>query len=327
MIPTSFVTSIDGAIIRNYVLSASSPTARFEFRGTVIVTSPSAPRVAAFSGRGPNSVTPQILKPDVIAPGVNILAAWTGARGPSKNKADTRRTEFNIMSGTSMACPHVTGLAAMLRKMHPFWSPSAIKSAIMTTATSLDNTLRTFIDLSTGLTSVPNIYGSGHVDAVEMLDPGLVYDAGINDYLDFFCNIGYNSTTIAKFVGSSSPPVDCRRRQLGNPGTLNYPSFSVLFTNTLRTVTYKRTVTNVGQDKNTLYEVSWNISPATVNVVVNPRFLAFTNAVTVLSYQVTFTSLTPTPKGAFGSLLWSNGLHNVTSPIAVMWGTSLHSDL
>ena len=58
-----------------------------------------SPVVAAFSSRGPNLVTPQILKPDVIGPGVNILAAWSGAIGPTGLEKDTRKTQFNIMSG------------------------------------------------------------------------------------------------------------------------------------------------------------------------------------------------------------------------------------
>ncbi|MBO8584323.1 S8 family serine peptidase, partial [Staphylococcus aureus] len=75
-----------------------------------------------------------ILKPDVIAPGVNILAAWTEAAGPTGLESDARKTEFNILSGTSMACPHVSGAAALLKSAHPDWSPAAIRSALMTTA-------------------------------------------------------------------------------------------------------------------------------------------------------------------------------------------------
>uniref|UniRef100_A0A0D9XHK8 Subtilisin-like protease n=1 Tax=Leersia perrieri TaxID=77586 RepID=A0A0D9XHK8_9ORYZ len=116
-----------------------STVARLEFLGTVISKSPSAPRVAAFSGRGPNCFAPEIVKPDIIAPGVDILAAWSGENSPSSLSIDTRRVEFNIISGMSMACPHVSGIAAMLKVVHPSWSPAAIKSAIMTTAYGVDN--------------------------------------------------------------------------------------------------------------------------------------------------------------------------------------------
>ncbi|KAH0470329.1 hypothetical protein IEQ34_000052 [Dendrobium chrysotoxum] len=89
-----------------------------------VIGSRRAPRVAAFSSKGPNLLTPGILKPDITAPGLNILAAWS----PADNKK-----EFNILSGTSMACPHITALAALIKAIHPSWSPSAIKSALMTT--------------------------------------------------------------------------------------------------------------------------------------------------------------------------------------------------
>ncbi|KAI3447220.1 hypothetical protein Pfo_003885 [Paulownia fortunei] len=87
-----------GDIIRQYVKTAKNPTAVLSFGGTVVNVKPS-PVVAAFSSRGPNMVTPQILKPDVIGPGVNILAAWSQAVGPTGLDKDTRKTQFNIMSG------------------------------------------------------------------------------------------------------------------------------------------------------------------------------------------------------------------------------------
>lgn len=87
-----------GDMIRQYVKTAKNPTAVLSFGGTVLNVKPS-PVVAAFSSRGPNMVTPQILKPDVIGPGVNILAAWSLAVGPTGLEKDTRKTPFNIMSG------------------------------------------------------------------------------------------------------------------------------------------------------------------------------------------------------------------------------------
>lgn len=87
-----------GDAIREYAKTAKNPTAVLSFGGTVVNVKPS-PVVAAFSSRGPNTVTPQILKPDVIGPGVNILASWSMATGPTGLQEDTRRTPFNILSG------------------------------------------------------------------------------------------------------------------------------------------------------------------------------------------------------------------------------------
>lgn len=73
------------------------------------------------------------MQPDVTAPGVNILAAWSGATSPTGLPFDKRIVQYNIISGTSMACPHTTGVATLLRAAHHNWSPSAIQSAIITT--------------------------------------------------------------------------------------------------------------------------------------------------------------------------------------------------
>ncbi|TXG55914.1 hypothetical protein EZV62_017227 [Acer yangbiense] len=86
-----------------------------------------SPKVAIFSARGPNSIAPEILKPDIAAPGVNILAATSPISPFSFNG-------FDVLSGTSMATPHVSGIVALLKLAHPDWSPAAIKSALVTTA-------------------------------------------------------------------------------------------------------------------------------------------------------------------------------------------------
>lgn len=98
LLPAVAVGRRDGDIIRQYVLNAKKPKVSLSFKGTVLGVRPS-PVVAAFSSRGPNVVTPEILKPDFIGPGVNILAGWSGSIGPTGLAKDTRRTEFNIMSG------------------------------------------------------------------------------------------------------------------------------------------------------------------------------------------------------------------------------------
>ncbi|KAK4349802.1 hypothetical protein RND71_029115 [Anisodus tanguticus] len=326
LIPATMVGQKTGNKIRDYVKSDPSPTATITFRGTVIGKSPSAPRIAAFSGRGPNYVTPEILKPDVTAPGVNILAGWTGSVGPTDLEIDERRVEFNIISGTSMSCPHVSGLAALLRKAYPKWTTSAIKSALMTTAYNVDNSGKTLTDLATGQESSPFVHGSGHVDPNRALDPGLVYDIDTKDYVDFLCSIGYDPIRISPFVKDTSS-VNCSKHSLASPGDLNYPSFSVVFMGE-GVVKYRRVVKNVGSNTNAIYEVKVN-APPSVEVKVAPSKLSFSEEKNSLSYEISFSSNGRVElervkglESAFGSIEWSDGIHSVRSPIAVRW---LHS--
>ncbi|KAM3308258.1 subtilisin-like protease SBT1.4 [Capsicum chacoense] len=329
LIPATMVGQKAGDQIRKYVKSNASPTATIIFRGTVIGKSPAAPRVAAFSSRGPNHRTPEIIKPDVIAPGVNILAGWTGATGPTDLDIDPRRVEFTIISGTSMSCPHVSGLAALLKGAHLKWTPAAIKSALMTTAYNLDNSGKVFTDLATGQESTPFVHGSGHVDPNRALDPGLIYDIETSDYVNFLCSIGYDGDDIAVFTRvseESEPRVNCSARSLATPGDLNYPSFSVVFADEENgVVKYKRVVKNVGKDTNAVYEVKVN-APPSVEVSVSPSKLVFSEEKKSSSYEITFTSksrggveMVEGVQSAFGSIEWSDGVHNVRSPIAVRW--------
>ncbi|XP_074288462.1 subtilisin-like protease SBT1.4 [Silene latifolia] len=329
LVAATMVGQIAANQIKDYVSSAPNPTAIIKFIGTVISTSPSSPRVAAFSSRGPNHLTPEILKPDVIAPGVNILAGWTGASSPTDQEVDPRRVQFNIISGTSMACPHVSGLAALLKNAYPSWTPSAIKSALMTTTYYLDNSGKNFTDLATGKESSPFVIGSGHVDPNKALDPGLVYDVGTEDYIAFLCSIGYDPKKIAIFLKKPAT-IDCAVNNLSSPGNLNYPSFSVVFESGKEVVKYTRLVKNVGSSVDAVYEVSVN-APVNVDISVSPRKLVFSAEHQTLSYEITFTSITNAfqsilGSSSFGSIEWNDGSHRVRSPIAVRWvqGTQRH---
>ncbi|KAL9275769.1 Cucumisin-like protein [Drosera capensis] len=92
-----------------------------------------------------------------------------------------------ILSGTSMSCRHVTGVAAYVKSLHPDWSPSAIKSALMTTARPMDATKNTGAEFA---------YGSGHIDPLRAIDPGLVYESSEADFISFLCNMGYDTKKI-----------------------------------------------------------------------------------------------------------------------------------
>ncbi|VAI50218.1 unnamed protein product [Triticum turgidum subsp. durum] len=309
--------------IRQYVKIDPSPTATIVFHGTVIGKSPSAPRVASFSSRGPNSRAAEILKPDVTAPGVNILAAWTGEASPTDLDIDPRRVPFNIISGTSMSCPHVSGLAALLRQAHPEWSPAAVKSALMTTAYNLDNSGEIIKDLATGDQSTPFVRGAGHVDPNSALDPGLVYDADTSDYIGFLCALGYTPSQIAVFTRDGSV-ADCSEKP-ARSGDLNYPAFAAVLSSYKDSVTYHRVVRNVGGDAGAVYEAKVE-SPAGVDATVTPAKLVFDEEHRSLAYEITLAAsgnpVIVDGKYSFGSVTWSDGKHNVTSPIAVTWPES-----
>ncbi|GJW93121.1 peptidase S8/S53 domain-containing protein [Tanacetum coccineum] len=132
VLPSSHVGYREGVAIKKYLNSTSAPVATIIQRGTVLGVK-SAPQVTVFSSRGPNHASPGILKPDIFGPGVDILAAWHES---VDNNTGTQAT-FNIISGTSMSCPHLAGIAALIKSTHPDWSPGAIKSAIMTTASNV----------------------------------------------------------------------------------------------------------------------------------------------------------------------------------------------
>lgn len=74
-----------------------------------------------------------MVQPDIAAPGVDILASYTLRKSLTGLEGDTQYSEFTIMSGTSMSCPHVAGVVAYVKSFHPHWSPAALRSAILTT--------------------------------------------------------------------------------------------------------------------------------------------------------------------------------------------------
>ncbi|CAK9155406.1 unnamed protein product [Ilex paraguariensis] len=325
LIPTAAVGLTTGDAIKKYISSELNPMATIAGGSTHLGIEPS-PVIAAFSSRGPNPVTPEILKPDLIAPGVNILAGWTGKVGPTGLEEDTRHVSFNIISGTSMSCPHVSGLAALLKAAHPEWSPAAIRSALMTTAYSTYKNGKTLQDAATGMSTTPFDYGAGHVNPVSALDPGLVYDATVDDYLGFLCSLNYTSIQIKLL---SKRDINCKMGfdNVQNPGDLPYPSIAVaLQTASGRNggsraptiVKFTRTLTNVGNPA--VYKVSVSSETKAVRTLVEPQSLTFSNLNEKKSYTVTFTaSSMPSGTTSFAHLEWSDGKHIVSSPIAFSW--------
>lgn len=320
LLPATAVGQKFGDAIKNYLFLDPNPTVTILFEGTKVGVEPS-PVVAAFSSRGPNSITPEILKPDMIAPGVNILAGWSGTVGPTGLATDSRRVGFNIISGTSMSCPHVSGLAALLKAAHPEWSPAAIRSALMTTAYVSYKNGQKLQDIATGKASTPFDHGAGHVDPVSALDPGLVYDLTVDDYLGFLCALNYTASQINSLAKRKFTCDAGKRYSLAE---FNYPSFAVNIDTTQSSsgssvFKYTRTLTNVGSPGT--YKVSITSSPGPeVKISVEPATLSFTQANEKKSYTVTFTvSSMPSSTNNFARLEWSDGKHIVGSPIAISW--------
>ncbi|KAF7135988.1 hypothetical protein RHSIM_Rhsim08G0095800 [Rhododendron simsii] len=317
LLPATMVGPTSGAKIKSYLFSDPNPRATIIFQGTELGIQPS-PVVAAFSSRGPNPITSQVLKPDLLAPGVNIIAAWTGRTGPTELASDNRRVAFNIISGTSMATPHVSGLAALLKGAHPQWSPAAIRSALMTTAYATYTNGQPLLDGINKMPSTPFAYGAGHVDPIKALDPGLIYDLNASDYLSFLCAINYTTSEISVLIKKN---FTCDPKVEYNVTNLNYPSFAVRLKsggNASTVVKYTRTLTNVGQAAT--YNVSVNMKNETVKVLVQPDSLSFCQLNERQSYTVTFTACSlPSNSFAYGSLTWSDGKHVVGSPIAISW--------
>ncbi|VAI61638.1 unnamed protein product [Triticum turgidum subsp. durum] len=295
--------------IRKYITMQNSPTATIVFRGTVVGPTPPSPRMAAFSSRGPNFRAPEIFKPDVTAPGVDILAAWTGANSPTELDGDTR-----------------SGIAALLRQNRPEWSPATIKSALMTTAYNADNAGGVIGDMSTGDASTPFARGAGHIDPNRAVDPGLVYDAGAEDYITFLCALGYTAEQVAVFDSSTN----CSTRAGSSAGDHNYPAFSVVFTsNKLVVVRQRRVVRNVGGDARATYRAKVT-APDGVRVTVIPRTLRFSATQKTREYVVTFAQRifgSVTKNHTFGSIEWSDRKHSVMSPIAITWPESQVADM
>ncbi|KAI9114132.1 hypothetical protein K1719_014782 [Acacia pycnantha] len=270
-----------------------------------------APIVSAFSSRGPNLILPSILKPDVTAPGQDIIAAFSPAASPTNLDSDDRHFNFNALSGTSMACPHVAGITGLLKTRHPDWSPAMIKSAIMTTASIVDNTNRPIEDEQDGQVATPFHYGTGYVKPNIAMDPGLVYDLKPSDYLNLLCASAYEERIIEAI--NYNKPYKCPRTY--RLEDFNYPSITVPFLGT-KPINVTRTLTNVGPPGTYTVNVK---APRGVNVVVLPTTLTFQRKKQQHSYRVILQAvrLAKTAEHSFGDLTWTDGKHKVRSPIVI----------
>jgi len=289
-VPTVHVSHLDRPAILSYISTDASPMAEIS---PSYFSPVAAPFTASFSSRGPLRASGDLLKPDLIAPGQDILAA---VAPPGNGGAN-----FNLYSGTSMSSPHVAGLAALLKDLHPNWSPMMIKSALMTTG----------YDVLDGGTPAPNTnpvlifrQGAGHVAPNKAADPGLVFDSGWNDWLSFICATqpqGLTNTCNALWnAGYSKDPSD-----------FNVPSIAIADLAGSQTVT--RTVTNVGAMGT--YSVSF--SGAGISASVSPSTFTLNPGQTQI-LQITISNVNAGLNAyTGGQLTWSDGTHTVRIPVVV----------
>ncbi|XP_058746396.1 cucumisin-like [Vicia villosa] len=302
-LPACYLQLKDAAKIHTYIRSTSFPTATI-FKTTEIKDS-LAPVVASFSSRGPNDVVPEILKPDLIAPGVDILASWSPISLISNNFGETRKLTFNIISGTSMACPHVSGAAAYVKSFHHTWSPAAIRSALMTTAAHINTENNSDAEFG---------YGAGQIDPIKAVNPGLIYDADEMDYVKFLCGQNFNTTDLQQITWDDSI---CYNTSYPSARDLNYPSFALKPQKSKHHFrgSFRRTVTNVGIP-NSIYTANVTV-PEGLHISVNPSVLSFTSLGEKQTYLLTIDGKIKNYTMLSASLVWDDGNFKVRSPIVI----------
>ena len=247
-----------------------------------------------FSSRGPGPLQ-DVLKPDITAPGINILA------GNTPDAANTQSGEFfAFKSGTSMSTPQVAGIAALLKQGHPDWSPAVIKSALMTTA-------RQDVTLSDDASALPFDFGSGHIVPNSANDPGLVFDITGDEYDAFSCGVASPGISQARCDELSAAGFSFAASEL------NQPSITVSRLTSQRTVS--RRVTNATENSESY--TAEIVAPAGIAVQVTPTSLTLGPGQSA-SYDVTLTYQSgPQDIYRFGSLTWSSNDHSVRGVLAV----------
>ncbi|MGI5423886.1 S8 family serine peptidase [Streptomyces sp. CA-179760] len=297
-VPLIHVGAEDAKAVHAYASQAGA-TARF----TPSQSSHVATReITEFSSSGPDHFSDgDLLKPDVASFGETIAAGVV----PGSSSYNTG--QFSFANGTSMSSPHIAGLAALLRQLHPDWSPMEIKSALMTTATTTDENGDP-IGRNLADSASPLDYGAGLPRVTRATDPGLVYDSTSADWTAYLCAIGQKPTTED---GTDA----CATATKTDPSDLNYPSIAVGDLLAEQTVT--RTVTNVSAHTAT-YKATLQTPPG-FRAEVTPKRLTLAPGESA-SYKVTFERTSATHgTWSFGSLTLSDAHshHEVTSPIAL----------
>jgi subtilisin family serine protease len=283
-VPSVHVVVADGNAIKAYITAAgASATAKIvPLTAAELAAAPQVPEITDFSSRGPSTTTGgDILKPDIAAPGNDVVAAVA----PPSNHGRT----YDFMSGTSMASPHIAGLAALIMAKHPTWLPSEIKSALMTTARDTVSSANN-----------PFAQGAGFVNPNPAADPGLVYPTTANEYRSYMISQG----AVFNPPFNTLPPI--------SGPDLNQASIAIGSLPGVQSVT--RRVKNVGSTSAT-YNATASVDGFDVDVTPSSLTLA---PGAEGSFTVTFSrDGAAFDEWKIGSLTWSDGHHNVRSPIAL----------
>ncbi|KAL9267825.1 Subtilisin-like protease SBT2.5-like protein [Drosera capensis] len=270
------------------------------------------PIVASYSSRGPdvnNALlqTADVMKPTIMAPGSSIWAAWSPS---SEGDQNIKGQDFALVSGTSMATPHVAGVAALIKQRHPNWRPSAIVSAMMTTADVVDQSGNPILAQQANQLAPANPFdfGAGFVNASRALDPGLVFKAHFKNYIQFLCAVpGVDEESIRRATGTGCP---AERKDWCSD--LNTPSITI--SNLIGTRKVIRMVSNVADDE--IYDVIVT-EPRGVRVTVWPQVLNITSS-SKKHLWMQFEATEVTSAYNFGEMvLRGNKNHVVRVPIAV----------
>ncbi|KAL7101919.1 hypothetical protein ACP275_08G085700 [Erythranthe tilingii] len=282
-----------------------------------------APAVASYSSRGPdlnNALleTADVLKPTIMAPGSSIWAAWTkpNSRGDDYTKSQT----FALLSGTSMATPHIAGIAALIKQKHRHWSPAAVASAMMTSADQTDHSGSPILAQGkNGLLSpaTPFDFGAGSINPSKAIDPGLVFEAYFKNYVEFLCAVpGLDDKSVRRAVGVGCP--DKRKEWCSDLNTA-----SVTVSNLVGSRKVVRRVTNVGG-----FDEKYRVvvrEPVGVRVSVEPQvFTISVNESTHITVMLQATQRTN--RYTFGEMvLEGSNNHVVRVPITVFVSSYLGS--
>ncbi|XP_038895834.1 subtilisin-like protease SBT2.4 [Benincasa hispida] len=275
-----------------------------------------APTVSRFSSRGPdyiniNRTVADVLKPDILAPGHQIWAAWSPL---SASEPLLKGYHFALLSGTSMAAPHIVGIAALIKQKYPSWTPSMIASAMSTTATKYDMNGDLIqaegFNLHTLYPSTPFDFGAGLVSPTHALDPGLVFPSEYDEYINFLCSLpGVDPAVIKSATGGQCNT--CVSQP--HPADLNLPSVTI--SSLVGHQVVQRRVKNVGSKVETYV---WSVIPpngTTVNINP-PRFTVAPEEVQNLEIQINVTH--KMDHFTFGEIILTGSLNHIARiPLSV----------